>query len=392
MGIIQRLKSVSDKTIENAYKSYFDNDGFLKNTSFATVTKESAMRVATVYACVRVISEGVASLPLHVYRRTKNGGKEKAVDHHLYKILHSSPNSELTSFDLREFILTSLLLSGNSYCRIYRDRANRVREIIPIQPERVSVDRNKKGDLIFSIDGEKTLNQRSIWRISGLGSDGVIGYTPIELAKKSIQLAIATEQHGEKLFENGVNPSGVLETDMSFKDQDSIDRIRNQLKKGFSGSSAHKPLVLERGLKWRSISMTANEAQFLETRKYQRNEICAIYRVPPHLVGDLDNATYSNIEQQSTDFVVNSLTPWLVRIEQTISRDLISDDEKHTIFAEHNVSGLLRGDISSRSEYYASALRNGWMSRNEVRSKENMNPVAGLDDYLVSKDMGNSSK
>ena len=386
MSLFSRI----DNSIPAAGDQYLGGQdlGYGPTSAAVSVTPDTAMRVATVFACVRVLAEGVASLPLHLYRRTQDGGKTRATDHPLYDLLHSAPSPELTSFDLREFLLASLCLSGNAYCRLYRDRAGRVREIVPIQPDRVAVDRSKRGDLVFSIDGEKRLSHRSIWRIAGLGGDGVVGYTPIGLAREAIGLAIATERHGARLFANGVTPSGVLETDTPMRDADALERLRTQLQEGFAGRAAHKPLVLERGLKWRSISLSAEEAQFLETRKYQRSEICAIYRVPPHLVGDLEHATYSNIEQQSLDFVVNSLRPWLVRIEQTITRDLIAPEERGQIFAEHSVAGLLRGDIAARSAYYTAAVRGGWMSRNEVRRLENLNPVRGLDDYLVSRDMG----
>ena len=345
------------------------------------------MRVSTVYACVRVLAESVASLPLHVYGRTKGAGKYRAISNPLYEILHSAPNAEMTSFDLRELLMSSLCLTGNAYTRIYRTRGGQIGELIPIPSDTVVVDRTKTGALVYTIDGEKTLRQSQVWRIPGMGGDGIIGYSPITLAREAIGLALATEQHGATLFGNGAHPAGVLETDGVLRDQGAVDRLRSQFQRNYSGKNAHRPLVLERGLKWRQISMSSDDAQFLETRKFQRTEICSIFRVPPHMIGDLERATFSNIEHQSLEFVMHTLRPWLVRIEQSISRDLISADERGMIFAEFDVRGLLRGDIKSRYDAYNLAIRTGWMSRNEVRKLENLNPVDGLDEYIISSDM-----
>ncbi len=345
------------------------------------------MRVSTVYACVRVLAESVASLPLHVYGRTKGGGKYRAISHPLYEILHSAPNAEMTSFDLRELLMGSLCLTGNAYHRIYRTRGGQIGELVPIPADTVVVDRAKSGSLVYAVDGDKTLRQSQVWRIPGMGGDGIVGYSPITLAREAIGLALATEQHGATLFGNGAHPGGILETDGVLRDQGAIDRLRSQFERSYSGRNANRPLVLERGLKWRQISMSSDDAQFLETRKFQRTEICSIFRVPPHMIGDLERATFSNIEHQSLEFVMHTLRPWLVRIEQSITRDLISPDERGMIFAEFDVRGLLRGDIKSRYDAYNLAIRTGWMSRNEARKLENLNPVDGLDEYLISSDM-----
>jgi len=352
-----------------------------------SVTPDSAMRVTTVYACTRVLAESVASLPLHLYRRGPDGRKEKATDHPLYSLLHDLPNREMTSYDLRELQMAQLCLRGNAYARLYRKRNGEVGEIVPWKTQKVRIDRDSSGRLVFLVEGEGTFYHDSVWRIPGLGGDGIVGYTPIGLAREAIGLALATEQHGAALFGNGAHPLGVLETDGVFQDEEAIERLRSQFQERYSGSNAHKPLILEKGLKWQQISLSSEDAQFLETRKFQRSEICAIYRVPPHMIADLERATFSNIEHQSLEFVMHTLRPWLVRFEQSIHRDILTPAQRKRYFVSFSVEGLLRGDIKSRYEAYSKAIVNGWMNRNEVRALENMNPADGLDEFLVPTNM-----
>ncbi len=364
---------------------------FFGSTSSGKVVNErTAIQTTAVYACVRVLSEAIAALPLHTYRYTSNG-KEKAVDHNLYHLLHNEPNPEMTSFVFRETLMGHLLLWGNAYAQIIRDGRGKVIALYPLMPDKMIVDRNDKGDLIYVYlkDGMSyVLKSEEVLHIPGLGFDGLVGYSPIAMAKNAIGMAIATEEYGAKFFSNGANPGGVLEHPGVVKDP---ARIRESWNSVYQGSgNAHKVAVLEEGMKFQSIGIPPEQAQFLETRKFQINEIARIYRVPPHMIGDLEKSSFSNIEQQSLEFVMYTLDPWVVRWEQAIVRSLISTTEKKEYFVKFNVNGLLRGDYQSRMSGYAVGRQNGWLSADDIRELEDMNKLpsgSGGDKYLVNGNM-----
>ena len=236
--------------------------------------------------------------------------------------------------------------------------------------------------------GTVKLQPPDVLHIPGLGFDGLVGYSPIAMAKNAIGLSIAAEEYGSKFFANGATPSGILEYPGTVKDP---DRVRESWNAGFGGSSnAHKVAVLEEGMKYTPISISPNEAQFLETRKFQIDEIARMFRVPPHMVGDLDKSSFSNIEQQSLEFVKYTLDPWVSRWEQSIARRLFSEEEKKKYFVKFNVDGLLRGDYQSRMQGYATARQNGWMSANDIRELENLDRIPaeeGGDLYLINGNM-----
>ncbi len=236
--------------------------------------------------------------------------------------------------------------------------------------------------------GTVRLSPYDVLHIPGLGFDGLVGYSPIAMAKNAIGLAIAAEEYGSKFYANGATPSGILEYPGTVKEP---DKVRESWNAGFGGSSnAHKIAVLEEGMKYTPISISPNEAQFLETRKFQINEIARIFRVPPHMVGDLEKSSFSNIEQQSLEFVKYTLEPWLVRWEQAMQRALIPQDDKSKYFIKFNVDGLLRGDYQSRMQGYATARQNGWMSANDIRELENLDRIPaedGGDLYLINGNM-----
>jgi HK97 family phage portal protein len=365
---------------------YFGTSG-----SGQSVTVRSAIQVSAVYACVRVIAETVASLPLHVHRNTDTGSI-KALDHPLYRLLHDEPNTEMTSFILRETILSHLLLWGNAYCQIVRNGRNHIVGLYPLLPDRMEVDRGSDGRLVYTYtttDGKRVkLPPEMVLHIPGLGFDGVMGYSPIALERNAIGLGIAAEEYGGRFFANGATPAGVLTHPNTVK---SPKALRESWNAAYGGSSnSGKVAILEEGMKFERISMPNNEAQFLETRKFQVDEICRIFRVPPHLVGDLEHATFSNIEHQSISFGVHTIRPWLVRIEQSMNRALFSESEKGRFFIRFNMDGLMRGAYKERMEGYAIARQNGWMSANDIRELESLNPISdadGGDDYLVNGNM-----
>ncbi len=369
------------------------------STSGKAVTERSAMQMTAVYSCVRILAEAIAGLPLHLYRYTPDGSKVKAVDHPLYLLLHDEPNPEMSSFVFREALMTHLLLWGNAYAQIIRNGKGEVVALYPLMPNRMSVDRDAHGQLYYTYtrasDEAKTMTGTTVLlppsdvlHIPGLGFDGLVGYSPIAMAKNAIGLAIATEEYGAKFFANGAAPSGVLEHPGTIKDP---SRVREAWMSQFGGSAnSGKVAVLEEGMKYTPISISPEQAQFLETRKFQINEIARIFRIPPHMVGDLEKSSFSNIEQQSLEFVKYTLDPWVIRWEQSIQRALLRPEEKKRYFAKFNVEGLLRGDYQSRMNGYAVARQNGWMSANDIRELENLDRIpaeAGGDLYLVNGNM-----
>lgn len=300
MKIFSSLFHSRDKpknsTAGSAYRFYMGSSTAGKN-----VTERSAMQMTAVYSCVRVLSEAVAGLPLHVYKYRSDGGKEKAINHSLYRLLHDEPNPEMTSFVFRETLMTHLLLWGNAYAQIIRNGKGEVIALYPLMPNRMTVDRDSSGKLYYKYyrgsdeairnkEYEVVLSPYDILHIPGLGFDGLVGYSPIAMAKNAIGLAIATEEFGAKFFANGAAPSGVLEHPGTIKDP---TKVREAWQSQFGGSSnSGKVAVLEEGMKYTPISISPEQAQFLETRKFQINEIARIFRVPPHMVGDLENRAF----------------------------------------------------------------------------------------------------
>jgi len=353
------------------YKFFFGG-----TSSGKYVNEKTAMQTSAVYACVRVLAETIASLPFHTYRRTDNG-KEKAIDHDLYYILHDEPNLEMTSFSFREVMMTHLLLWGNAYAQIIRDGRNKILGLYPLLPDKMRVDRNDNGEIyyIYNKDGVLyQLRRDEVLHIPGLGFDGIIGHSPIAMAKNAVGMALATEEFGSKLFSNDARPSVVLQHPGVVKDP---KRLRESWNSVYQGSgNAHKTAILEEGMSIQTLSIPPNDAQFLETRKFQIEEICRIFRVAPHLVASLDRATFSNIEHQGISFVVHTIRPWLVRIEQAMNKALFVGSEKREYFVSLVVDGLLRGDFSSRLQGYSTGIQNGIYSINDVRNLENMDLVS----------------
>ena len=297
----------------------------------------------------------------------------------------------MTSFVFRETLMGHLLLWGNAYAQIIRNGRGMVMALYPLLPNKMMVNRTDQGILYYQYekDGQTYfLSSQDVLHIPGLGFDGLIGYSPIGMAKNAIGMAIATEEYGAKFFANGANPGGVLEHPGVVKDP---ARVRDSWNAVYQGSgNAHRVAVLEEGMKFQSIGIPPEQAQFLETRKFQLNEIARIFRIPPHMIGDLEKSSFSNIEQQSLEFVMYTLDPWVVRWEQAMQRALLFDAEKRQYFVKFNVDGLLRGDYQSRMNGYAVGRQNGWLSSNDIRELENLNRISteeGGDLYLINGNM-----
>lgn len=396
--IISKLIKARDKP-----KDYYSGSNYTylfgPTTSGKTVNEFTAMQTTAVYSCVRILAEAVASLPLHVYRYKENG-KERVYNHHLYHILHNEPNTEMSSFVFRETLMSHLLIWGNAYAQIIRDGAGRVVALYPLLPNKMTVSRDKNGEIYyiytttsdenpnFKDYGSVVLRKQDVLHIPGLGFDGLVGYSPIAMAKNAVGMTIATEEYGASFFANGANPGGVLEHPGVLKDPKKVRDSWNEVYRGTA--NAHKIAVLEEGMKYQQIGIPPEEAQFLETRKFQINEIARLYRIPPHMVGDLEKSSFSNIEQQSLEFVKYTLDPWVIRWEQAMQCSLLLPKEKQEFFIRLNVDGLLRGDYQSRMNGYSVARQNGWLSANDIREMEDMNPIPdeeGGNLYLINGNM-----
>ena len=351
---------------------------------------DAALRMSAVFACVRILAESVASLPLLIYER-QDRGKRRAQDYYLYELLHDRPNSRMTAFEFRETIQSHLVLWGNAYARIVYDTMGRIEELWPLSPAGILDTRVSAGVKYYQYQDKNGwtswISEGEIWHLHGLGDDGERGYSPIALMRRAVNLGLSAEEFGYNFFDNDARPGIVLEHPAKLSGP-AHDNLKKSWEDEHQGSAkSHKPMILEEGMKLHEVGIPPEDAQFLETRKFQVQEIARIFRVPPHMLADLDRATFSNIEHQSIDFVVHSLRPWLVRWEQSIQHNLMLPDERRRFYAEHLVDGLLRGDITSRYNAYATARQNGWMSVNDIRALENMDPVDGGDVYLSPLNM-----
>lgn len=368
---------------------------FGRSSAGKSVTPTSAIQLTVVYACIRIIAETISSLPLNVFEITKSG-KEKAYEHSLFTILHDAPNLEMTSFTFRETLVNHIMTYGNAYAQIIRNGLNQVVSLHLLLPDRMDVQRDTlTGKIIYIYTDEylqiHTLQKYEVLHIPGLGFDGLVGYSPIAMARNALGLSMAAEEYGSKFFANGGNPSGVLEHPATLKGEGSAKKIRENWTAIYGGSSnSNRTAVLEEGMTYKPISIPPEQAQFLETRKFQVTEICRIYRVPPHMVADLEKSSFSNIEQQSLEFITNTITPWLVRIEQVLTLALLAPAERSKYLIKFNVNAMLRGDTTARASFYNTMRQNGIYSPNDIRELEDMNRIPteeGGDAYLVNGNM-----
>lgn len=386
-GIIKNLfkRSVS-LTDADEWERLF---GIGSRIAGVSVTHESAMKMTAVFACVRVLAETIASLPLIVYRRNRDGSKERAPEFYLYDLLHNSPNPIMTSFQWRETMMGHLATWGNAYSKIEYDERGRILGFMPLRPDwmDVVIANNEKGYVYQRPSGQMILTEADVFHVAGLGFDGLTGYSPIAMARKAIGLGLAAEEFGAAFFGNGANPGGVLEHPNSLS-QKAFDNLQKSVADRHGGpANASKLMILEEGMKYNQIGIPPDDAQFLETRRFQVEEVARIFRVPQHMIGELSRATWGNIEHQAIEFVVHTVRPWLVRWEQAITQQLFTESERKRYFVEFLVDGLLRGDTASRYQSYAVGRQWGWLSANDIRGLENMNPVEGGSEYLVPLNM-----
>ncbi|HEY1723967.1 MAG TPA: phage portal protein [Steroidobacteraceae bacterium] len=358
------------------------------------VTGENAMRHAAVYACVRVLAETFAMLPFSMSRMA--GETLKAVtDHWLYRLLSKRPNDFQTPFEWSEMMIGHLALRGNCYQQILSNGAGEVTQLIPLHPDRVKQEVLDNGRIRYRVrsrDGTETVFPAGqIWHIKGLSSDGLMGLSPIELASQTIGLGLGVQEYGSRFFQNDARPGGGwIEHPSHFKDKESREIFKTSWQESNSGINRHKTSVLEWGMKYHDLPIKNNDSQFLETRQFQVIDIARIFRVPPHLVMDLTRGTFSNIEQQSLEFMAYTMAPWAERLESSIEFNFLPDEEDWT--TEFDMRHLMRGDSAARAGYYTSGINAGWLTRNEAREAEGMNKLPGLDEPLTPMNMAGGAK
>ena len=367
------------------HTQHFMNNGATSGRTSAgvSVSNQSAFQYSAIYAAIRVLAESVASLPLLTYERLPGGGKRRAENAPQSDMLHHAPSSEQTAFTMIETVMAHVLSWGNGYCELVRDGSGTVREMYPIRPDRVRVVR-LDGQLVYvystDANGDVVLPYQNVLHIAGLGFDGLQGYSPIHLARTAIGLGRAAEEFGSAFFGNAARPSGVL-SHPGHLTPEAMERLRESWSSMHAGPrSSGRVVIAEEGLSWQSIGIPPEDAQFLQTRRFQIEEIARVYRVSPLHLQDMSRATYSNFEQAMLSFYIDTLRPWLIKWEQELKRKVFG--LQSPLFAEFQLDGLLRGDTVSRYNAYKVGREAGFLSVNEVRSLENLNPVEGGDRYI----------
>lgn len=357
------------------------------------VSEASAMRQSSVFKCVRAISETVGMVPLIVYRRLQNGGKERAPKHPLAELLQERPNPWQTTMQWREMMQGHASLRGNGYSEIFYSGAGRAEMLLPLHPDKTQLEvlpsgaprlrvQRANGSTDILVFGE-------FFHLAGFSSDGYVGLNPIELERESIAAAITTRDYGARFFANSARPPAWIEFAGKFKDDDAKRAWLASFHENYGGANTGRTPVFEHGMKLHELGIKNVDAEYMDSRKYSDNDIAGIFRVPPHKIGILDQAKWANIEQQSLEWVQDTIMPWCVRWEQALQRDLLFGED---YFAEHLLDMLLRGDTKSRYEAYGKAINDGWMVRNEVRMRENLNPLPGLDTPLQPLNMGSGGQ
>lgn len=355
-----------------------------------TITEHTAMRASAVYGCVTLIAKTVASLPLKVYRRKPNGDAVEVPDSVPYYLLHDEPNPAMTSCVWREYLTANILLGGNAYAVIGRDQANRVVDLFPV-PWRMVTPARKNGRNSYTVDlgdGTKEVyDQADMLHVPGLGFDGLKGMSVVTYAaRQAVGLALATESHGSRLFSNGARLGVVLKHPKSLS-KDAQTRLATQFDQQHAGlPNAFKTMVLEEGLDVSNVSMTSEDAQFLDTRRFQVEDIARFFGVPPHMIGHTDKQTSwgTGVEQNTLGFLIFTIIPWLTRFEQEFNRKLFP---RSPFYAQFKHQGLMRGDSKARADYYASGHQNGWLTTNEIRKAEDLPPVPGGDTLFVQTNL-----
>ena len=401
MGLLSKLEAERRGSIENPNVPISEAADMLLGAwggppvrSGVRVNEATAVRVPAVFAAVRVISETLAALPIHLYRKRDDGGRDMETGHRAAQLISGPPNPEMTSYTLKQATQGHVCLWGNGYWEIERDRAGRLKGFWPIQPDKVHFTRIDRKPVYVVRMPQKTglkdvaLRPEQVLHVKAFGGTGTMGTSPIWQCAEALGLALATEAHGAAFFGNGSTPGGVLTTEVPLKDE-AYQRLKKSWEQGHRGlDQAHRVAILEQGVKWEQTGMPARDAQMIETREFQISEIARIFRVPPHKIADLSKATFSNIEHQGIEFVVDTMLPWVVNWEKELDRRLLSDVERRRgLFFKFSLNGLLRGDTAARHQTYAIGRQWGYYSANDVRAFEELNPIPDGDIYLSPGNM-----
>ena len=385
MGIRSFLSRLLASGDRSPYGGFWFEPVGVHTTAGLRVSADSALQLSAVFACVRIIASQFASLPFTLYRNRPDGGKDRVTDHPAYRLLARKPNPYQNAFEWREMMAGHLVLRGNAYNQIVTDGRGNITALMPLHPDRIRILLGASGDYRYQYTDPAgnlvNFARGEIWHLRGLSSDGIIGLSPIALARNALGGAMAAQDYGARFFANDATPTGGwIEYPGSFKDKQAREQFRESLQEAQSGINHGKLAVFEFGMKYHQISVTPEDAQFLETRRFQVTDIARWFGVPPHKIGDLDRATNNNIEQQALEFVQETLGPMAERWEASIEAELLFDDED--LEAEFQFSQLMRGDSQSRATFYNMGINSGWLTRNEARIAENLNPLPGLDQPL----------
>jgi HK97 family phage portal protein len=385
--------------IEPIKRGPFDDFWFTRigvpSAAGVLVSPQTALSLSTFYSCCLVLGQTLATVPVHLYRRRAPRGKERATEHPLYRLIHRKPNRWQTSFQWRQMMQWHVALRYNAYSRIIYDKRAMPMELVPLHPDRVTVERIPGLDGVESFrylfkprQGDPVpLSRFEVFHVRGLTSDGIEGLSQIELQKDSIGEAIAAQKFSGRRMQNDARPGGVLEWEGHFPDDIERGKFRRSWQEAQAGENQGKTAVLEKGMTWKEIGVKNTDLQFIELRKLKAQDIAAIFRMPPHKVGLLENATFSNIEHQGIEFVTDTMLPWFVNWEQELSVQLLTDEEQEEYFFEFLADGLLRGDSKARGEFYGKRFSTGSLSPNDIRELESENPVPGGDRYFVPVNM-----
>jgi len=395
MGILDRVFEIRGYAATDDFW-YAPIGAYAESKAGVRVSRETAMRVSAVYSCCRILAESIASLPVHLYRRLPGGGKERAPDHPMYDLVHRAPNPQMSAYQWMETMVYHMVMTGNAYNEKATNNAQGVHAVYPWNPEQTKIERTAKDELQYELDegdGKKRIRSApQMLHIPGMAWDGISGMSPISNARESIGLAVATEEFGARFYANGTNMGTIYTMPEGVKlNPDEKDKLVEDLKAKHAGlSKAHAAIVLPHGITASKVSIPPDDAQFIETRKMQVEEIARIFRIPLHMIQAETKSTSwgTGIESMSRGFVIYTLRPWLCRIEQVLNRSLLAEGEQREYFFEFLVDALLRGDQQARAEYFTAAIQNGWLNRNEVREIENRNPVDGGDEFLTPLNMG----
>ena len=390
LSISNRLKVLMTGSVDEYREAFMRGDETGKP---GEVSADAAMRYSVVNACIRVRAEAFASVPIMLYRRTE-GGREPVTDLPLYDILHHRPNGEMAPFSFQETLLTNFDISGNAVCEKQYNKAGELIGLYPYPHDAVSIGRDGENRMVYKIGKNKVLTREQVFHVPNLSFDGVIGMSPIAYAASAIRLGLSYETYGVKFYENAATPSGVFEHPSKLSDV-GFDRLKSDIKANYAGmKNTGTPMILEEGMSWRQVTVSPADAQLLESKNFQIEDICRIYRVPQHLVQKLDRSTYSNIDQQSLEFVMYTLLPICKRFEGCINSQLLTREQRRAgLYCEFKLDGLLRGDQKSRAEAYGKGRQWGWLSVNEIRKFENLSDIGEQGDvYLTPVNMVDSAE